>query len=175
MWALTEAALSSPHTAAHIRPMAKKPDSRKGKDPARPTRAKAAREPQALIAPALEKLLNPGIAKGTAGVGSQTGLNAPADAPKRGGKLPGDGVKEKEPKTGLQPPADNSWDRREDFSAAHRARKSIASGASTPLPNPPPQGGREPAESAEGASRPGGFGEAPQSPYTSDAELIEAS
>src|SRR2546423_10340349 len=51
---------------AHIRPMAKSPDSRKGKDPARPTRAKAAREPLAPIAPALEQLLNPGIAKGTA-------------------------------------------------------------------------------------------------------------
>jgi len=59
--------------------MAKKPDSRKGKDPARPTRAKAAREPLAPIAPALEKLLNPGIAKGTAGVGSGTGLKPPPD------------------------------------------------------------------------------------------------
>ena len=77
--------------------MAKSPDSRKGKDPARPTRAKAAREPLAPIAPALEKLLNPGIAKGTAGVGSGTGL---------------------------KPPPDNSWDRRADFSAAHTARKS---------------------------------------------------
>ena len=55
--------------------MAKSPNSKKAKDPARPTRAKAAREPLAPIAPALEKLLNPGIAKGTAGVGSQTGLN----------------------------------------------------------------------------------------------------
>ena len=50
--------------------MAKPPDSKKAKDPARPTRAKAAREPLAPIAPHLEKLLNPGIAKGTAGVGS---------------------------------------------------------------------------------------------------------
>src|SRR5436853_2817450 len=93
---------------AHIRRMAKSPDSRKGKDPARPTRAKAAREPLAAIAPALENLLNPDIAKGTAGVGSQTGLSAPADAPKRSGKLPGEGAREKEPKTGLQPPPDNS-------------------------------------------------------------------
>ena len=59
--------------------MAKSPDPKKPKDPARPTRAKAAREPLAPIAPALEKLLNPGIAKGTAGVGSQTGLQPPAD------------------------------------------------------------------------------------------------
>src|SRR5690348_4766240 len=56
-------------------PMAKNPDKPK-KDPARVTRAKAAREPLAPIAPALEQLLNPGIAKGTAGVGSQTGLDA---------------------------------------------------------------------------------------------------
>ena len=90
--------------------MAKSPDSKKAKDPARPTRAKAAREPLAPIAPALEKLLNPGIAKGTAGVGSQTGL---------------------------QPPADNSWDRRADFSAAHTARKATQKLAlASPLPSP---------------------------------------
>src|SRR5882724_6309430 len=71
--ATRKAALPSPRSPSHIRPMAKSPDSKKGKDPARPTRAKAAREPLAPIAPALEKLLNPGIAKGTAGVGSQTG------------------------------------------------------------------------------------------------------
>src|SRR5947209_7323917 len=81
--------------------MAKKPDSRKGKDPARVTRAKAAREPLPPIAPALEKLLNPGIEKGTAGPGSQTGL---------------------------KPPADNSFDRRADFAAAHKARASTPQG-----------------------------------------------
>src|SRR4051812_43691605 len=165
--------------------MAKKPDSQKGKDPARPTRSKAAREPLAPIAPALEKLLNPGIAKGTAGIGSGTGLSAPADMPKRTGKLPGEGVREKEPETGLRPPADNSWDRREDFSAAHRARKSVNSPLlgpelsgrvpGTPLPNPPPQGGREPTEYAAPESARSGLSEAPQSPYSSDAELIEAS
>ena len=90
--------------------MAKSPDPKTRKDPARPTRAKAAREPLAPIAPALEKLLNPGIAKGTAGVGSQTGL---------------------------QPPADNSSDRRADFSAAHTARKSTQEMAqASPLPSP---------------------------------------
>ncbi len=45
------------------------------------------------------ELLNPGIGQGTAGPGSQTGL---------------------------KPPADNSFDRRADFAAAHRARKSTA-------------------------------------------------
>ncbi|HYH43404.1 MAG TPA: DEAD/DEAH box helicase family protein, partial [Burkholderiales bacterium] len=189
--------------------MAKSPDSRKGKDPARPTRAKAARESLAPIAPHLEKLLNPGIAKGTAGVGSQTGLTPQQKPTARSGRLPGDGVKEAEPRTGLRPPADNSWDRREDFSAAHRARKSTREGAqdspslpsplrggsaseasrgggpssdtrssqhtSTPTPHPSPQGGGEQTEFGDGTSRPSGFGEAPQSPYTSDAELIEAS
>src|SRR6188508_449263 len=107
--------------------MAKSPDSRKGKDPARPTRAKAAREPLAPIAPALEKLLNPGIAKGTAGVGSQTGL---------------------------QPPADNSWDRRADFSAAHTARKStqkLAQGSPLPSPLRGGVGGGGPADEARSA------------------------
>src|SRR5215217_5793973 len=71
------------------------------KDPAKPTRAKAAREQLPPIAPALEKLLNPGIEKGTAGPGSQTGL---------------------------RPPPDNSFDRRADFAAAHKARASTRPG-----------------------------------------------
>src|ERR671937_2248189 len=67
------------------------------KDPAKLTRAKAARPEQPPTDPALADLLNPGIGQGTAGPGSQTGL---------------------------EPPPDNSFDRRADFSAAHRARKS---------------------------------------------------
>lgn len=51
---------------------------RPSKDPARPTRAKASRETLPPIAPALESLLNPGIARGEAGIGSQTGLDRPA-------------------------------------------------------------------------------------------------
>src|SRR6266852_5406801 len=77
------------------------PAKHSAKDPARPTRSTASRPELAPIEPALEKLLNPGIGQGTAGPGSQTGL---------------------------QPPADNSFDRRADFSAAHRARKSTAQG-----------------------------------------------
>src|SRR5258708_11968548 len=92
--------------------MANPPDRRnkppkKTKDPARPTRAKAAREALPPIAPALADLLNPAINRGEAGVGSQTGLSAPP--------------------SGLQPPPDNSRDRPADFAAAHRAR------ASTPV------------------------------------------
>jgi excinuclease ABC subunit B len=67
------------------------------KDPAKPTRAKANRPDEPPTDPALQRLLNPGIEKGTAGMGSGTNL---------------------------QPPPDNSFDRRADFSAAHRARKS---------------------------------------------------
>jgi excinuclease ABC subunit B len=91
---------------------ARDPAKHSKKDPARPTRAKAARPEQPPMEPALADLLNPGIAQGTAGPGSQTGL---------------------------KPPADNSFDRRADFSAAHRARKSTAQG----------------------------LGEAPQTPYRS--------
>ena len=77
------------------------------KDPARPTRAKAARgRIRRRSNPALADLLNPAIGKGTAGVGAQTG-------------------RDQKPETsGLKPPPDNSFDRRADFSAAHRARKS---------------------------------------------------
>jgi excinuclease ABC subunit B len=88
--------------------MAKTPDQPRGdparpsrKDPARPTRAKAARPELPPIAPALAELLNPALNQGTAGPGSQTGL---------------------------QPPSDNSRDRRADFSAAHRARASTPKG-----------------------------------------------
>src|ERR687891_728159 len=82
-------ALPSPFDSTHIRAMAKQPD-RSGaqrpkrdpakhsqKDPARPTRSKAHRPELPPIAPALEQLLNPAIARGEAGVGSQTGLQPP--------------------------------------------------------------------------------------------------
>jgi len=76
---------------------------KKPKDPARPTRAKAAVEHLPPLAPAFAELLNPGLNQGTAGLGSQTGL---------------------------QPPADNSFDRRADFAKAHTARKSTPKGFS---------------------------------------------
>jgi excinuclease ABC subunit B len=68
------------------------------KDPARPTRSKAHRPDAPPTDPALERLLNPGIAKGTAGMGSGTGL---------------------------RPPPDNSFERRADRRGEHTARKSI--------------------------------------------------
>src|SRR5882724_3215104 len=80
---------------------ARDPAKHSKKDPAKPTRAKAARPEQPPMEPALADLLNPGIGQGTAGPGSQTGL---------------------------KPPPDNSFDRRADFSAAHRARKSTQEG-----------------------------------------------
>jgi excinuclease ABC subunit B len=83
--------------------MAKPP--KKPKDPARPTRAKAARPPSPATPDALADLLNPAINKGNAGLGSGTGDTA-----------------------NLQPPPDNSFDRRADFSAAHKARKSTTKG-----------------------------------------------
>ena len=123
-----------------------KPPSRPAKakkDPAKPTRAKAARPDLPPIEPALAELLNPGIGRGTAGVGSQTGLDpARKDTP-----LPdpppqvGREQKDAPPPTRLQPPADNSRERRSDFAAAHTARKSAA-----------------------------GFDEAPQSAYRATAE-----
>jgi excinuclease ABC subunit B len=97
---------------------ARDPAKHSKKDPARPTRAKAARPEQPPIEPALADLLNPGIGQGTAGPGSQTGL---------------------------KPPPDNSFDRRADFAAAHRARKSTTQG----------------------------LGEAPQAPYRGATPLGE--
>src|SRR5258707_2205302 len=90
---------------APARPKARDPAKHSQKDPARPTRAKAARPEEPPTDPALADLLNPGIGQGTAGPGSQTGL---------------------------QPPPDNSFDRRADFAAAHQARKSTAGFKETP-------------------------------------------
>jgi len=114
--------------------MAKRPNrdpaKHSKKDPAKPTRAKAARPDASPLDPALAELLNPGIGQGTAGLGSQTGL---------------------------QPPPDNSWDRRADFANAHKARKST-----------------------QGKSIEQGLGERPQSGYVAkgpaglDPELADA-
>jgi excinuclease ABC subunit B len=86
--------------------MAKTPNKpsgkpKKPKDYAKPTRAKAHRPEAPAPDPALDALLNPGIAKGRAGIGSGTGL---------------------------QPPPDNSFDRRADRAAEHTARKSTPEG-----------------------------------------------
>src|SRR5690606_25798684 len=87
----------------------------------------------------LADLLNPAINKGTAGLGSGTGhglsfrgaaesrepgIQKPAKSqPLDSGAAPSarPGMTET---SGLQPPPDNSWDRRKDFSEAYRARKS---------------------------------------------------
>ncbi len=79
--------------------MAKNPDN--PKQPGRPPKSKAHRPDVKPIGPALADLLNPAINRGESGIGSSTGL---------------------------QPPPDNSWDRRSGGeAAAHRARKSTRS------------------------------------------------
>src|SRR4051812_44984166 len=82
--------------------MPKNPDKpKKPKDYARPTRAKAHRPASPKHDPALDELLNPGISKGRAGMGSGTGL---------------------------QQPPDNSFERRADRAAEHTARASTPEG-----------------------------------------------
>src|SRR3954462_3217699 len=118
--------------------MAKNPDP--SKKPVRTPKSKAHRPDVQPIAPALAELLNPAINRGDAGLGSGTGL---------------------------QPPPDNSKDRRSGGEAAiHRARKSTrkdfgesASGAS---PSPPVRAKLE-RTSLAGGDAADGLGEAPQS------------
>ena len=86
-------------------PNRRDPAQHSKKDPAKPTRAKAARPDTPVLDDSLADLLNPAIGQGTAGLGSQTGL---------------------------KPPSDNSWDRRADFANAHRARASVARGFGEP-------------------------------------------
>src|ERR1700741_5549998 len=78
---------------SHIRPMAKNPQT--PKKPGKTPKSKAHRPDVQPIGPALAELLNPAINRGESGIGSSTGL---------------------------QPPPDNSWDRRSGGeAAAHRS------------------------------------------------------
>jgi excinuclease ABC subunit B len=127
--------------------MAKSPDkpksqNRTGKTPrSKAPSSKASRPDVQPIGPALAELLNPAINRGDAGLGSGTGL---------------------------QPPPDNSKDRRSGGEAAiHRARKSTPkdfpeAGSASPMPlrqNPQPPGARQ------------GFEEAPQANYGTAATI----
>jgi excinuclease ABC subunit B len=138
------------------------PSKHSKKDPAKPTRAKAARPDVPPLDPALADLLNPAIGRGRAGVGSQTGIApgeharpvpfpfvgegqqgrssatrsqvTPASIPSpeggkeqtKSGESSGDPAPQN--RSGLQPPPDNSFERRADFANAHRARASVARG-----------------------------------------------
>src|SRR2546430_11401883 len=109
--------------------MAKKPIS--PKKPGKTPKSKAHRPDVQPIGPALAELLNPAINRGDAGMGSGTGL---------------------------QPPPDNSWDRRAGGeAAAHRARASTR-GTSEDVAK----------RRSEGAEQPG-FDEAPQGHYGTPA------
>ncbi|MGL4557846.1 MAG: excinuclease ABC subunit UvrB, partial [Afipia sp.] len=122
--------------------MAKNPDS--SKKPPKTPKSKAHRPDVQPIGPALAELLNPAINRGDAGMGSGTGL---------------------------QPPPDNSKDRRSGGEAAiHRARASTPKTFNegeprpTPLqPNPQPPGAK--------AQKPAGFDEAPQANYGTSAPI----
>jgi excinuclease ABC subunit B len=99
--------------------MARKPDTPDApKKPKAPTskapNSKASRPDVQPIGPALAELLNPAINRGESGMGSGTGL---------------------------QPPPDNSWDRRAGGeAAAHRARKSTPKIGDDASFSPPPRG-----------------------------------
>lgn len=119
--------------------MAKKPDDpkRPGKTPkSKAPNSKAHRPDVQPIAPALAELLNPAINRGESGVGSSTGL---------------------------QPPPDNSWDRRSGGeAAAHRARASTRSKSDAVA---------ERDASGSEASPREGFEEAPQPHYGTSATV----
>src|SRR5262245_31277449 len=106
--------------------MAKNPPT--PKKPGKNPKSKAHRPDVQPIGPALAELLNPAINRGDAGLGSGTGL---------------------------QPPADNSWDRRAGGeAAAHRARAST-------------KGTQEDVAKRDAA----GLGEAPQAHYGTSATI----
>src|SRR5579864_3350794 len=57
-------------------PHRRDPAKHSKKDPAKPTRAKAARPDTPTLDPSLADLLNPGIGRGRAGIGAQTGMRS---------------------------------------------------------------------------------------------------
>jgi excinuclease ABC subunit B len=127
--------------------MAKNPDP--PKKPTKTPKSKAHRPEVQPIGPALAELLNPAINRGDAGLGSGTGL---------------------------QPPPDNSWDRRAGGeAAAHRARKStrgvgedVASRDAVTTRDasvPPPPRGAETGEARSEGSGVGGVTETPSVGY----------
>jgi len=94
--------------------MAKKSSPKTPKDPAKSSsRRNKARRPEAVHDPALEELLNPAIGRGRAGIGSGTGL---------------------------RPPSDNSFDRRADHAAEHKARISASKARNKGLTERPQTG-----------------------------------
>src|ERR1700692_2460206 len=124
-------ALLSRSDSSHIPAMAKNPDTPKKPAKSKTPNSKASRPDVQPIGPALAELLNPAINRGESGRGSSIGL---------------------------QPPPDNSWDRRSGGeAAAHRARASTrgtgdelakrdasalrSASVDAPPPNPPPQAG----------------------------------
>src|SRR5262249_38564773 len=130
--------------------MAKTPG--RPKKPGKSQRTKAGRPDVLPIGPVLAELLNPAINRGDAGTGSGTGL---------------------------QPPPDNSWDRRSGGeAAAHRARASTR-GKSDDVAKKDALGS-EPGSLAQASSlqepsrqeaKPEGFDEAPQAHYGTSATV----
>src|SRR3984885_9313444 len=102
-------ALFYPPDSSHIPAMAKNPDTPKKPAKSKTPNSKASRPDVQPIGPALAELLNPAINRGESGLGSSTGL---------------------------QPPPDNSWDRRAGGeAAAHRARASTKGFEEAPQAN----------------------------------------
>jgi excinuclease ABC subunit B len=116
--------------------MAKNPGN--PKKPGKTPKSKAHRPEMQPIGPALAELLNPAINRGESGIGSSTGL---------------------------QPPPDNSWDRRAGGeAAAHRARASTRGKSDDVAKRDASEAGGSEAGQGEDASkeRAGGVSESPQ-------------
>jgi excinuclease ABC subunit B len=115
--------------------MAKTPD--RPKKPGKTPKSKAHRPEVLPIGPALAELLNPAINRGESGIGSSTGL---------------------------QPPPDNSWDRRSGGeAAAHRARASTRDKSE--------EVAKRDVSASETAQADAGFDEAPQAHYGTAATV----
>ncbi len=113
-------------------PQRRDPAKHSKKDPAKPTRAKAARPDTPALDPSLADLLNPGIGRGRAGIGAQTGINSNAQRSSDRSHPSRSSVP--------SPLAGQGWEGGRQVKS--RASKP-APNQTTPTPNPSPQGGGE--------------------------------
>ena len=118
-------------------PKYRDPAKHSKKDPAKPTRAKAARPDSAPLDPSLADLLNPGIGRGRAGVGSQTGLYEKKRVPSTPSPLVGEG------RVGGREATRHA-------STTARSPSEPERRLPTPTPGPSPQGGRGRGAEGEG-------------------------
>jgi excinuclease ABC subunit B len=147
-------------------PQARNPAKHAKKDPAKPTRAKAARPDTPALDPSLAELLNPGIGQGRAGIGAQTGITSNAKRTSFPSPHPG--------RARARPSASLSGEGREGGRKVQRGEAASLPQTPTPAPNPSPQGGGEQDPGPRREQRSGGLQQPPDNSWDRRADFAQA-